>query len=210
MLDPEQEDVLREVMGMGMGQAASVLSELVGSAVTLRIPELRVLEAADVGAFLDRETATPGVFISQSFSGQLEGRAVLLYSEACALALLEAVGAEIPGHARLSEASMGTLQEVGNIILGACLSSIADLISTRLALAVSETAREASRNYFARLLAGFSGGARVVIARSTLALREHTVEGHLFVILGIQDFEQLIARTRRDWGRVPDAGNRDE
>ncbi len=52
MIHEIENDIMQEVINIGVGEAASVLSELVNSRVTIRIPEIRVCNIAGNGSNL--------------------------------------------------------------------------------------------------------------------------------------------------------------
>ena len=123
-----QLDALTEIFNVGAGRAASSLSEIVGDEVLLSIPKVEFYRANDVNArALSLSSARLGS-VKQKFTGPLNLTASLLFTEERALEIVqEMLGSEVH-MADLVEYEQEAMCEVGNIILNACLSAMADML----------------------------------------------------------------------------------
>ena len=65
MLSEIQLDSLKEVVNIGIGRAGSVLSELIGSKVLLKVPVIGTCQIADIGAELGLEEEDEIVSVDQ-------------------------------------------------------------------------------------------------------------------------------------------------
>jgi len=75
-----QHDVLRELINIGIGNAAGVLNQMVGSHVTLRVPQVEILSPAKL---LQQPSSCgwgKGVVIHIVFGGSFEGVTALVFS----------------------------------------------------------------------------------------------------------------------------------
>jgi chemotaxis protein CheC len=127
-LNVDVRDALAEVFNIGIGQAASVLSELVHDEILLTVPELGILKRADFIAMAADQWDGRTSIIHQSFDGPFHGDALLIFPVQESLELVRALLAEAGPVEAMTDLERDALLEVGNILLNACLSCIADLL----------------------------------------------------------------------------------
>lgn len=131
-LDAVQLDAITEVINIGMGLAASSLSEMVNEEISLSVPRIvfvsKEVAAHDIAE--DSQGKLSGV--SQSFSGRLNGEALLLFPEKKSLELVRLLLKDSMPLDALTEMEQEALSEIGNIILNAGLSSISNFLGTEL------------------------------------------------------------------------------
>ena len=131
-LRPEVRDALTEIFNIGIGHAAGVLSELVNDEILLTVPELGVTSRPEFIAIAGKLWTEPASIVRQSFSGPFKGDALLVFPVRESLELVRALLAEPAPIESMTELEREALLEVGNIILNACLSCIADLLEQEI------------------------------------------------------------------------------
>jgi chemotaxis protein CheC len=120
-------------LNIGMGTAAASLSEMVGKEVSLSVPIVQF-----VSKFIAAERIAPdrGQNLSgvrENFDGVFKGRAILLFSEPQSLELVRVLLRENGLYLEnLSETEQEAITEIGNIILNACLSSVANILHIQI------------------------------------------------------------------------------
>ncbi|BAO84389.1 chemotaxis protein CheC, inhibitor of MCP methylation [Serpentinimonas maccroryi] len=127
-----EHDALVEVFNLGVGQAASALSQLAGEPVLLTVPKVELLSKQ---AVLDQFSSDPGARISavrQTFEGELCTEALLMFPAAQSLRLVQImVGENLPLE-DLGEMEQEALAEIGNILLNSVLASVSDQLELAL------------------------------------------------------------------------------
>ena len=126
-----QEDAIVELLNIGMGVAARSLSEMVNEEISLSIPSLEMLSRQSAAAHLSGEKPQQVAVVKQCFRGAVWGEALLLFPQDKSLELVQVLMKEVPKE-MLDELAQDALVEVGNIILHACLASLANLLSIDL------------------------------------------------------------------------------
>ena len=147
LLSEYERDAIAEAFNIGMGSAGNALSEMVGKEVILSVPYVNI-DRKDVAATTMSdgipESAVTGVKenfsarsmsgVREDFNGPFSGSALLLFPEDSSLELVrlllqqpEEVDTDF-----LSEMEQEALVEVGNIILNACLASIAEIVGDEI------------------------------------------------------------------------------
>lgn len=124
-----ERDAVTELMNIAIGHAAASLSQLVEDEVRLSVPFVDFLTPAQAAARLEAETqGGDSVAVRQHFAGRFYGDILLIFPERKSLDLVRhMLGDEVPLD-QLTELEQEALLEVGNIILNACLGSLANQI----------------------------------------------------------------------------------
>lgn len=126
-----QKDALAEIFNIGVGQAASSLSQIVGETITPSVPTITVLHSEDQADAINTITPKPRICaVSQDFTGGIDARAFLVFPEGNTQEIVRRMlGVSVTAD-ELSEMEQEALSEIGNIILNACMSSLSETLQT--------------------------------------------------------------------------------
>ena len=190
-------DIVREVINIGVGDAASALSDLVNSRITITIPEVRVMNTAEAPEFVRRTLAPLGVYISQDFGGPVSGKALLAYPRQSARAIVNALTGRTGAFSSLSQTEMAVLQEVGNILMVSCLSTMSNVMDASLSFKIPQVTEDISDAYFENMVKELAGLDKAIVVKNEMVIEAHRVSGYLFIFLGFRDFQTVIERLDR-------------
>lgn len=144
-----------ELANIRVSRAAASLRDMVGQHVLLSVPAVAVV-MRDEAARLVGDRRTSGlVAVHQEISGNFSGRALLTLPEASRLKLVRAMMSEEPSRDDIIELKQEALAETGDIILNACLATIANILERTLTASLPEITRVDRPGLFA--LSGPSG-----------------------------------------------------
>ncbi len=125
-------DALSEVFNIGAGRAAASLSEIVNEEVKLSVPSVEFRKCTELNAkVLSLDQSQLGV-VRQQFSGLFNADASLLFTEESALEIMRDMMGSQMSIEELAEFEQEAMCELGNIILNACLSAMADMLAIEL------------------------------------------------------------------------------
>jgi len=131
LLNNIQLDALKEVSNIGMGHAATALSQMIGQTVYLRVPHVTITEISQVPEHLGGAEKLM-VGITLQILGDARGSIMLLFPQESAHRLLSSLlGREEKGLV-LTEINVSALKEVGNILASAYLSALGNLLHKTL------------------------------------------------------------------------------
>lgn len=131
-LNELQQDMLTELFNLGMGNAASALSEMVSEEILLSIPEVSFMEKSELTHLLEVDSGGHISGVSQQFHGMILGQALLTFPTDKSLELVRLLLQDNVPLENLTEFEEEALTEVGNIILNAGLSSLADIFEDEI------------------------------------------------------------------------------
>ncbi|MET3108282.1 chemotaxis protein CheC [Oxalobacteraceae bacterium GrIS 2.11] len=121
-------DALSEIFNIGAGRAAASLSEIVSEEVKLSVPSIEFRKCSELTAkVLSLDQSQLGV-VKQQFSGAFNAEASLLFTEDSALEIMRDMMGSHISIEELAEFEQEAMCELGNIILNACLSAMADML----------------------------------------------------------------------------------
>ncbi|RDH85571.1 MAG: chemotaxis protein CheC [endosymbiont of Escarpia spicata] len=185
-----QEDAISELLNIGMGTAASALSQMVGEEVMLSVPSVTIVPRSEAAQAIGLGKDDQVSAVREHFTGSFWGDAMLLFPEGNSVELVRALLKEEMTLEMLSEMEQEALTEVGNIILNACLGSLANIFGDELHYEMPEFAHGAC----GMILADDKGGGSVLILRMDFTLQKTNVGGFLTLMMDVDSVQAFIAQ----------------
>ena len=126
-----QRDALIEIFNIGVGQAASSMSQIVHEAIALSVPTIEILHGDHRADAISRLALSPRICaVSQDFIGSINAKAFLIFPEGKTREIVRRMLGDSVSTDELSEMEQEALSEIGNIILNSCMSSLSDALQT--------------------------------------------------------------------------------
>lgn len=190
-------DALTEIFNVGAGRAALSLSEIIGDEVRLSVPSLEVLRTRAIDERTLALASPRFAAVTQVFGGPFDAEAVLLFAEVHALEIVrDMMGSQISLE-DLAEFEQEAMCELGNIILNACLSAMADMLGITLNSSLPEYAVSSPEEISARLAAGEGDDTYVLVLHIDLVIEKHHASGHLIFLLSSTSLNKLVTYVQR-------------
>jgi chemotaxis protein CheC len=194
-----QYDVLRELINIGVGNAAGVLNQMVNSHVTLQVPEILVLSPADLASQPSTCDWGKGVAINIAFGGAFEGVTALVFSPQSASNLVSLLVGQEDFCLDMDSLRIGTLQEVGNIVLNGVMGSIANMLSEH----IDYMPPDYFEDDIIKVLPTGDGEDRIIIfIRANFLITEHLVEGEVFIFFNSTTLQALLEKIDAKLGLI--------
>lgn len=194
-------DALSEVFNVGAGRAAASLSEIVGDEVLLSVPSVEIRKSSEIDlSAISLESNRFGT-VHQTFSGSFQAEALLLFTEEHALEIVrDMMGSQISLE-DLAEFEQEAMCEIGNIILNACLSAMADMLNIPLDCSLPDYTVATTEEIFRRV-SDDEKQPYVLLLHIDLAIEKRRSEGHLIFLLSSTSLEGLIVQIERYLGEI--------
>jgi chemotaxis protein CheC len=136
-----ERDAISEIANLGVSRAAAKLRQMVGEQVLLSVPSVRIVGRSEAAALVERGNSPRLVAVQQQFEGPFSGRALLIFPEGQSLELVRSiVGPEHPLE-DIIDLEQEALAETGNIILNACLATIANVLQKPMRMSLPSVIR---------------------------------------------------------------------
>ena len=119
-------DVLKEIGNIGAGNATTALSTMLGTRVDMMVPKVRLMEFKEVGTTLGgEEQLVAGIYLG--VDGDIHGSIMVIQKKESARAMVQKLMGMPSEGEDFSEMELSALKEIGNVITGAYLNSLATL-----------------------------------------------------------------------------------
>ena len=141
-------DALGELVNIGVSRAAASLGTMVGEQVLLSVPSVMLVSRSRAAELISASRLDLLVAVRQEFHGDVSGRALLIFPEKNSLELVRAVAGEGLSLEDILELEHEALAEIGNIILNACIATVANLLERSLTMSLPEIIRGTSDGLF--------------------------------------------------------------
>jgi chemotaxis protein CheC len=190
VLSELQLDALTELVNLGVSNAALSLREMVKEEVALSVPQVSLVTRSDAIARLGEREEKRLVGVHQDFEGDLKGRALLIFPEARSLELVRAVvGGELSLD-ELVELEQEALAETGNILLNACLGTMANNLDRSLRISLPEVVHGDGAEFFDLASCNHDGDS-VLFIYINFAVRQRNIQGYIAMLLDFPSLEAL-------------------
>ena len=127
-----QLDALREVANIGAGHAATALSQLTKRRIMIDVPEVRVCLIEEAASAVGDSSGVVAAVLMHVL-GDLTGRSLLIFQKDCAMQLTDMLLNREPGTTKVfAELEQSSLKETANILTGAYLTGLSDMLGLML------------------------------------------------------------------------------
>ncbi len=195
----EELDALEELINIGVGRAASLLNEMVDSHIRLKIPVVKVLSAADayqelIKRFHDETLAS----VKLGFTGSFYGTASLIFPTDSASTLVAVLTGEDPS-ADLDAVKIGTLSEIGNIIINGVMGSLSNVLKKHLNYTLPVYLEDNLENL---LLSAYESDSKILLAQASFTIERFEIIGDIILIFLVGTFDALINAMKDEMGII--------
>lgn len=193
-------DALQELINIGVGRAASLLNEMVDSHIRLKTPVVKVLTAADayqelIKRFHDETLAS----VKLGFTGSFYGTASLIFPTDSASTLIAVLTGEDPGSADLDALKIGTLSEIGNIVINGVMGSLSNVLKRHVNYTLPVYLEDTIENL---LLSAYKSDSKILLAQASFTIERLEIIGDIILIFLVGTFDVLINAMNDEMGII--------
>lgn len=147
-MDNMQYDVLREIGNIGAGNATTALSQMINSRVEMKVPKVELLEFKEVSEIVGgAENIVVGILFA--LGGDIDGMMMFMMENDASSYLANLLLGDLFNPDQedkvdegFSEMELSALNEIGNIIAGAYLSSLSSLTNLTITSSIPYMAND--------------------------------------------------------------------
>ncbi len=186
-----QIDALQELVNIGVGRAAGVLNEMLCSPIRLHIPYIKLVPMEVLQPTLKQEFN--GDLLSSvrmNFDGSFSGTSELIFPKESASMLVAVLTGESPGTPDLDSVKIGTLLEVGNIVLNGEMGSLSNALTQRLDYSLPIYVEGKVDNLLTAKQV--EANACVLLAQTRFLIEKLQISGEIVLIFQVSSFQSLL------------------
>ncbi len=195
-----QHDALVEIFNIGVGHAASAMSEIVNEEVTMSVPSISFLNRSDAAALLGNKERSRVCGVSQHYQGAFATDAILMFPEDKSLDIVRLMVGESVPLQELTEMEQEAMSEIGNIILNSCVGTLANIFSQELSGSLPVYHVGTSEEILTAT--GGQGDSIVLMLHIDFILEKHQIHGYVAFVLDISALQDLREQVDRYLAKV--------
>ncbi len=197
----EEKDILQEIMNIAFGNATADLSELIDIQVILSVPDIRIINSEALSEYLSEVIpyGQKSSVAGQKFWGDFNGTGLLFLPSGTERSLsrflnvsfldTNAEDESYPG-AQRDTLKNGLLLEISNILIGACVGKISDLLNTLVSFTPPEVLSLDKTDY-AFLLKHFESEETAIVMKTLFQFDKQNINGLLLIMTNQNSLDWL-------------------
>lgn len=190
-----QLDILREITNIGAGNAATALADILADRVSMSVPDLQITDIGNIAEVLGGPE-NEVVCVLLSVTNDMQGVLMFILEKQLTHALMSLLlNKEISNWSQIDEMDMSMLKEIGNIIAGAYVGSLATMTDLDIRISPPEIAIDmvgAILNYPATIFGAI--GDKVLFVKEDFDNGNRKVSCHLLIIPLPESLEMILQR----------------
>ncbi|MCL2719165.1 MAG: chemotaxis protein CheC [Lachnospiraceae bacterium] len=189
----EYYDVLKELGNIGAGNATTALAQMIGSKVDMTVPQVKLLEFYELGGLMGGEEQIMAG-ISLSVEGDITGSIMFLLKQEAAKHLINQLmpGMGDPESLDFSEMELSALRELGNIIAGAYLNSLASLTNLLIYPSVPDLAIDMAGAILSIPAIQFGTIGDHILLIQTQFIDDECIEGYFILLPDLDSYGKIL------------------
>lgn len=187
-------DVLREIGNIGAGNAATSLAQMLQTKVDISVPKIDLLDFNQVGEVMGgEEIIMAGIYLA--IEGDLNGSIMFLLKEQAAHELVDKLMGREPQaeNHTMDEIEVSALREIGNIITGAYLNSLAALTNMKIIPSVPDLCVDMAGAILSVPAIEFGAMGDKMLMIETAFTDEKTLNGYFILVPDLPSYEKLMS-----------------
>jgi chemotaxis protein CheC len=187
-LSPIERDAFAEIANMGVARAATSLRQMLGEQVLLSVPAVHIVTREVAAELVERDNSAKLVAVQQSFDGPFSGRALLIFPEAQSLELVRSIVGADQSLEDVIDLEQEALAETGNVILNACLATIANVLRKSMRMSLPTIIRGDGATLFAQPP---GGGNLVLFLYIDFTIKSRGMRGFIALLMDLPSIAAL-------------------
>lgn len=192
-------DALKEMANIGAGHAATALSQLTNRRIMIDVPDVRICTIEEAADTTGKDGGVVAAVLMHVL-GDLTGRSLLLFAKNCALQLADLLLNREPGTTRVfAELEQSSIKETANILTGAYLNGLSDMLGLMLIPSVPSLAIDLSTAVLSTTYLNFAyeeGQVIVLDTRFRFEPGDASMSGHFVLLPDPASLEVIIKAAR--------------
>ncbi len=190
-LSAVQSDAIQELGNIGAAHAATTLSQMLSSTVSMSVPAIKTIDLSELGNYLGEESAAMVVFELQ---GEIQhgGYIIFYITKESAIRLTNTMLGMTDMDRDFTEMDQSALLEVGNIMVSAFLDATAELLGFIMLPSPPALSIDMAHAAMESLIAQLGEEVDEVILFSTeLICEEHKIDSDIIMLPEISTLKRI-------------------
>ncbi len=184
-------DAFGEFIGIGLRKAAEVLNTMLSSPVKLSIVDIMILSKEDLFTNDFPFKRNRYSVVEMNYSGSISGTTSLIITHTNALKIVNLLVGEELSDKELDAIRVGTLSEIGNIVINAILGMISNVLQLQLTYSIPLYRESEAGDLILPFRDNSEPDKVFVKIKSSFLIRKHSASGDIILFFNNKTFEKL-------------------
>lgn len=188
-------DIFREIGSIGIGNAATALSQVLNTKVRMKLPKVSIVGFDEaVSSMGDPEEIVMAVLVQ--VSGKINGMMLyMLHLDFVNAILSRLVGKYVTDYTEIDEMSVSAIEESGNIIISSYINAITKLAGIDVSLSVPSTAISMRGAIMSVPMAEFGYVTdKLLLIEGEFLIGDKQLEGNLMLLPDVESLNYLMEK----------------
>ena len=186
-LNQDQEEILKELINISFGLAASLIGDMLSSYTHLNVPNIEIVNINDLDKIAKQKMKKNSKFYisKQRFAGHFNGETMFIIDNNSARIFTTLL---LGGDNNLQESELKQpILELTNIITSACIGKLCEIIGSETIFSVPTIEQQSAitTNNNNQIYDN------IIIIETILELEKENISGHMFILLTRQELNKL-------------------
>jgi len=182
----DEKEILQEIMNIAFGNATADLTGVVDIYVILSVPKIQVISIGTLPGYLKEELNSSGKtsIVDQRFWGDFNGSGFLVFPTGSGEDLISLLEEKNIDHYHSKPKDLlekETLTEIGNILIGACVGKISELLNTFVTYSPPRIITEIDYECD-HLVEQFDPSQPAIIMKTVFKFKQKDINGFLLIL----------------------------
>ena len=193
-IDLKKLDILKEVGSIGSGQAASSLSAILNKKIDVSLGQTSFVKMNDFTSLIGGPNQIILV-VHAELVGEISGIIQIVFKRDYALRLIDLVLGKPKGTTRLvDEMEQSAFSEIGNILFGAYLSSLSNMLGIKVLFSATNTTYDLAGAIMDFSLIKVAANADKILTIDTkLIISDEAIDGNIIVLFKEESLKKIIS-----------------
>ncbi|ADN10203.1 chemotaxis protein CheX [Sulfurimonas autotrophica] len=183
ILSEDEEDVLQELMNIAYGSATAVIAEMLEAFASLSIPNIQVIQVAELLKTFEELKSTSYFFSSQAFNGEFNGESAFFINEESANNLAKHL--ELENKDDLDDAIL----ELTNVLTSSLTTKLAQELETEVGFSLPSISKVPLNEI--NNVQTFKIYSKVIVIDTELNFQDQKINGKIFILTKDESIQWL-------------------
>lgn len=192
-----QYDVLREIGNIGAGNATTALSQMINARISMNVPKVELLEFKELSDIVGgAEQIVVGILFT--LGGDVDGMMMFMMDKIASIHLVNILlgnmqQLDYTDEIEFSEMGLSALNEIGNIISGAYLSSLSSLTNLTITSSIPHMAIDMAGAILSVPAIEFGKiGDKALLIETEFGDMDNNVNGYFILIPTLKSYSAIL------------------
>ncbi|MBF0099948.1 MAG: chemotaxis protein CheC [Desulfobacterales bacterium] len=189
----DEKDILQEIMNIAFGNATADLAQVIDIYVVLSVPNIKVIDIGDLPHYIKQNipSSENTSILQQKFWGEFRGSGILVFPQTSGKDIAGILDDQFSDDGfTLHRQKTEILLEIGNILIGACVGKVSELLGTFVTYSPPHLIVDDSEGHN-NLINSFEENQTAIVMKTIFEFENKNINGFLMILTDNESIDWL-------------------